>query len=206
MALPHPHPLRIAIDGMDAAGKTILADELSAVLIEKTSRLIIRASIDRFHNPREVRYRQGENSPEGYYADSFDLAALRQNLLDPLGPGGSRAIRTELFDFSSDSAVPSATVEVPADAILLFDGIFLHRPELVDCWDFSIFVQVTYETVLTRAVKRDGARMGGWQGVLDRYMTRYLPAQRRYLETCRPDEHAGIVVVNDDPLNPEFRE
>jgi uridine kinase len=31
-----------------------------------------------------------------------------------------------------------------ADAILLFDGIFLHRPELRPYWDFSIFLAVNF--------------------------------------------------------------
>src|SRR5450759_1567169 len=42
-----PHPLRVAIDGIDAAGKTTLADEL-APLIEAQGRPVIRASIDGF--------------------------------------------------------------------------------------------------------------------------------------------------------------
>jgi uridine kinase len=200
------HPLRVAIDGMDAAGKTILADELSSVIREKTGRAIIRASIDRFHNPREVRYRLGPDSPEGYYSDSFNLPALRQKLLDPLGQSGTQTIQTALFDFRSDTPVPVETIQVANDAILLFDGVFLLRPELENCWDFTILVRVTDETVLARVIQRDGPQMGGRQGVLDRYMTRYLPAQRRYLETCRPMERADVVVINDDPLNPTLQE
>ena len=40
-----PHPVRVAIDGVDAAGKTILADELVKP-IETLGRKVIRASID----------------------------------------------------------------------------------------------------------------------------------------------------------------
>src|SRR5262245_14341636 len=56
------HPLRGAIDGIDAAGKTTLANEL-APLIEAQGRPAIRASIDDFHRPRAERYRQGPASP-----------------------------------------------------------------------------------------------------------------------------------------------
>lgn len=204
LTLPFDHPLRIGIDGVDASGKTTLAGDLSAVLRSRTNRPIIQATIDRFHNPREIRYRQGPDSPEGYYTDSFDLPALRRSLLDPLGPGGSRKIRTELFNFRSNTAAASEAVQVSPNAILLFDGIFLLRPELVDCWDFTIFVQVTFETVLARAVLRDHGLIGEKQAVIDRYTKRYIPAQRRYLETCRPQERANIVVINDDPQNPEW--
>ena len=46
-----PHPVRIAIDGVDGVGKTTLADELAGVL-SSGERPVIRASVDGFHNPR----------------------------------------------------------------------------------------------------------------------------------------------------------
>ena len=55
---PHSSPLRVAIDGIDAAGKTTLADKL-APLIEAQGRPVIRASIDGFHRLRSLRYRLG---------------------------------------------------------------------------------------------------------------------------------------------------
>jgi uridine kinase len=44
-SIDHSHPLRVAIDGIDAAGKTTLADEL-VPLLEQQARSVIRASID----------------------------------------------------------------------------------------------------------------------------------------------------------------
>jgi uridine kinase len=192
----------VAFDGVDAAGKTSLADELAAFLPSITPRPVIRATIDRFHNPREVRYRQGPDSPDGYYEASFNLPALRRCLLDPLGPGGNRMIQTTLFDFRSDTPLQNDVFQAAADAILLFDGIFLMRPELADSWDFTIFVQVRFETVLTRVVARDRDLLGEEQAIIRRYQQRYIPAQRRYLETCRPAERADVVVENDDVQSP----
>src|SRR5713101_8013372 len=88
LSLPSKHPIRVALDGIDAAGKTMLADEL-APLIEAQGRPVIRASIDGFHQPRSVRYQRGPVSPEGYYEDSFDYASLNAVLLHPLGPQGN---------------------------------------------------------------------------------------------------------------------
>ena len=76
LGIKHERPLLVAIDGYDAAGKSILAKELA----EKLRGLglnIIEASIDGFHNPRVIRYKRGEESPEGYYYDSFNYAALK---------------------------------------------------------------------------------------------------------------------------------
>src|SRR5437868_12528906 len=96
------HPLRLAIDGIDAAGKTTLADELTP-LIERQGRPVIRASIDGFHRPRQERYRRGHDSPEGYYEDSFDYAGLREVLLMPLEPHGNRHYRRAVFDVHADA-------------------------------------------------------------------------------------------------------
>jgi uridine kinase len=66
---------RVAIDGPDAAGKSTLTAELEA-LIAGSGRSVSRVAADDFLRPPEERYRQGRDSPEGYYADSFDHAAL----------------------------------------------------------------------------------------------------------------------------------
>ncbi len=145
------HPVRVAIDGPDAAGKTTLADELAAEL-RLQGRQVIRASIDGFHRPRAERYRNGENSPDGYYNDSFDYKTLRRVLLEPLGVGGSREYRRAVFDFRTDAPLAEEPGLSPDDAVLLFDGIFLLRPELLDCWDLRIFVSVDFKEALRRAL------------------------------------------------------
>jgi uridine kinase len=50
-----PHPIRVAVDGRDAVGKTTLADEL-AERLRLADCEVIRASIDGFHRPRTERY------------------------------------------------------------------------------------------------------------------------------------------------------
>ncbi len=70
-----PRPARVAVDGVDAAGKTTLADELARRLGA------VRLSADDFLRPSEERYRRGRESPEGYYLDSFDHDRLRRAVL-----------------------------------------------------------------------------------------------------------------------------
>ncbi len=69
LELPAANVVRIAIDGADGAGKTTFGDELLRYQ-EPTKRQIIRASVDDFHNPREVRYRLGAFAPQGFFLDS----------------------------------------------------------------------------------------------------------------------------------------
>ncbi|MBV9281921.1 MAG: uridine kinase [Chloroflexi bacterium] len=198
LALGRPHPIRVAVDGIDAAGKTMLADRLAGP-IEEWGWDVIRASIDGFHQPRAQRYRQGVDSPEGYYHDSFDYPSVRRDLLLPLGPGGSRRYRRAVFDHRTDAPAPAPWESASGNAVLLVDGIFLLRPELDDLWDYRIFLDVDFEVALQRAERRDAGLFGSPAAVRDRYLRRYFPAQRRYLETVRPTERANAVIQNDDP-------
>jgi uridine kinase len=202
IASPAPtHPVRVAIDGPDASGKTILANALSKAFARR-SREVIRASIDGFHLPRRQRYRRGKDSPEGYYLDSFDHQAIRAELLRPLGPGGSLRYRRATFDFRENVPSLTATQIAKSDSILVFDGVFLLRPELIDLWDFRIFLFVDYAEVLRRVAVRDRELFGSSEAALDRYRTRYIPGQMIYFMTVRPWTLADIVLDNSIPASP----
>jgi uridine kinase len=192
------HPTRVAFDGPDAAGKTILADELAPVLRAR-GRHVIRASVDGFHRPRARRYARGPDSAQGYYHDSFDHDALRRALLVPLGPGGDLDYRRATFDHRADRPVAEPLVTAPADAVLLFDGVFLQRPELRPHFDLCVFVSVAFEETMRRALDRDTPLLGSREEIERRYRSRYVPGQTLYLAAVRPQELADVVVRNDDP-------
>ena len=198
------HPTRVALDGPPAAGKTMLADEL-AVVLRAQGREVIRASIESFLLPRSVRYRRGEDSPEGCYEDSFDFAAMHRVLLDPLGPGGDRRYREAVYHKGTDSAVPEVLVSATSNAVLLFDGVFLLRPDLVDGWDLSIFVSASFDETVARARIRDQERHTSAGEVERRYRSRYIPSQQRYFDTVRPTEHADVIVHNDELEHPAWQ-
>jgi uridine kinase len=197
------HPVRVAIDGVDAAGKTILADELAGA-IERLGRPVIRASIDGFHNPRAIRRRRGSLSPEGYFEDSFNYPALKEALLQPLGPGGCRSFRRAVFDFRTDEPVARVLEEASADAILLFDGVFLLRDELRAHFDFSVFVRAAFEVTIRRAEQRDVYLFGSVEEVRNRYRRRYIPGQQLYFRTAQPERWASVIVDNNDPMRPRI--
>jgi uridine kinase len=203
-AVETSHTLRVGINGIDAAGKTTLADEL-AQLIRERGRPVIRASIDGFHNPRAVRYERGPLSPDGYYHDSFNLPVATSSILAPLGPSGDGIYRSAAFDYRVDAPVQVEPRLAPPGAILLFDGIFLARPELIAYWDVFIFVQISFDTCLARAWERNSERAISEETLRHRYQTRYLPAQRHYLATCRPMDLADMILVNDDPADPRLK-
>lgn len=193
------NPLLVAIDGKDAAGKTILATELSEEL-RKRGKKVIESSVDYFHNPREVRYRRGRDNPDGYYRDSFNIDALKKHLLDPLKRGNLQ-YRTRFFDYQTDSFTESPHMIAKSDSILVFDGIFSLRPELRPYWDYSVYLNISEDESLCRGVKRDP---GDSREVKRMYLVRYNPGQRIYHTECGPMEYASIIVDNNDPNNPKI--
>jgi uridine kinase len=75
------------------AGKSHFADELTDALAAEKLRAI-RASVDGFHNPPDVRYQRGRASPEGFFHDPYDYDALRELLLTPLRTGDGQFVHT----------------------------------------------------------------------------------------------------------------
>lgn len=60
----------VAIDGLDGAGKTVLAQELVEVASQDGLRPFASLSIDGFHHPRSIRYENGLG-PDSFYRDSY---------------------------------------------------------------------------------------------------------------------------------------
>ena len=203
LKIKKPHPVRICIDGVDASGKTKLADNLVEYL-KKSSRPIIRASIDGFHNPKEIRYRKGEDSPEGYYHDTTNYEAVIKNLLKPLSPNGDLQYQTRIFDFIKDTGISTLSKKAKPNSILIMEGVFLQRPELLPYWDLKIFIDANFNTTLARATKRDGYYLGSQEEIIYKYNQRYIPGQQIYLKTVQPQEKADIVIDNNDYNHPKI--
>ena len=196
-ALRLPHPVRVAIDGVDGAGKTCFADELAGPLCA-LGRHVIRASVDDFHNASAVRYRRGRNSAEGYFRDSFDLAAVVDSLLRALGPGGSLRYRRAVFDYRLHRSVDAPVQSATARSVLLFHGVFLQRLELVGHFDVKLFLDVDFETSVRRMALRDG----GSPDPEAPENARYVGGQRLYLRECDPRRTADSVIDHRDFENP----
>lgn len=187
--------LIIAVDGPDAAGKTIFADDLAREL-EKHGHAAFRASIDGFHRPSEFRYRKGRFSPEGCYEDSYDYSVLRRVLLEPFRMGGSTAFVTEAFDYVRDVQVEPKWLTGPPDLYLILDGVFLNRPELRGSWNFTVWVDADAAVRAERMLLRDEIEPDSERAL------RYSGAQELYERDARPRDAASAIVDNTDPDRP----
>jgi uridine kinase len=198
LALRRDHPVRVGIDGHSAAGKTTLADELAGTLRGRTARPVLRVTLDQFkrHVDRRTRYPAG--SPESYYHEMFDVDAIRDELLVPLGPGGDRRYRSRIMDFSGRTPVDSGVHVSPEDAILVADSGFPQKPALARHWDLCVYLHIEVADVLRRGTLRDQVFMESAEAAAERYRTYYIPGEQLYLSEVRPAERADVVIDNRD--------
>lgn len=188
----------VAIDGVDGAGKTRLADDLAAAV--GMSRRVVRVSIDGFHQVRELRYARGRGSAEGFWLDSYDYETFLREAVIPLRAGQGTYLAAS-HDLDTDEVLTGPRIAVPTDALVLVDGIFLHRPELDGVWDHTVFLDVPF----AESVWRMGSRDGLPHDPDAPENARYVGGQLLYLESCRPAERATTVVDYADFARPRIR-
>jgi len=197
------HPIRVGISGITASGKTTLANELAKELQHK-NKSVIRTSIDNFHHPKIIRYRQGKESAIGYYEDAHDYDSFKEKLLIPLGPEGDLQYQTVSLDLEKDESVHPELQIASKDMILIVDGTFLFKKNLIDLYDFKIFVKTDFEIAKKRGAKREERAFGSYEKAEDMFTYRYHAASKLYLEQDAPELHADVVVLNNNLKNPEF--
>lgn len=195
-------PLLVAIDGIDGSGKTTFADEVAGAA-RKRRLHVVRATVDSFHNERRVRHARGSTSPLGFYADSHNLAALRRELLDPFKAGDGSEYRVAMFDEPSDTPLDTPYVRVDSDDVLIFDGIFLQRPELVSYWDLIVFLDAQQRIDLNRLghiledLPNDPVEAVAHTLTWAERIERYSSGMRIYIDSADPIASAHVVIDNN---------
>lgn len=185
----------VAVDGVDGSGKTTLAANLVS---EIQNRPVIFIHADDFLNPSPVRHAKGRASPEGFWEDTYNYAALQDQVLAPLGPKGDGWYSPASYDSATDRMKQAEVVRAPSDALVVVEGMFLHRDEVTSYWDASVFLDVPFTVTAARMAVRNGSNPDPEHPT----MRRYIGGQRLYFDAARPWERATIVVDNSDFTSP----
>jgi uridine kinase len=185
--------LRVAIDGLTAAGKTSFGHEL-AEQISSAGRPVLRASLDDFKRPWRDRHLYDRESGEGYYRNAFDYAMVTRLLLEPASAAGSGDCALCSIDPLTQLDHSAVITRAAPDAVLIVDGVFAFRPEINAHWDVRIWLHVDPQTSLKRGAERDG----GWAGSAAEavHRDRYLVAERLYIDEVDPTRLVEVVIDN----------
>lgn len=186
------HPMRVAVDGITAAGKTTFADGLCSA-VQSLGRSAIRLSTDDFHHVAAVRHRDPDRA-HGYYRDAYDFDTFRRVVLDPLGPGGDRHYRPRSHDLDTDAVLDEPPLTLTRDAVVVVDGSFLQSAPLAGGWDVVVWLDTSFAVALERGVRRDADRLGGVDAARAAFADRYHAANRLYLDEVDPRASATIIV------------
>ena len=199
----------VGIDGRSGAGKSTFADELASAL-RLRGRTVIRSTTDSFHRPRDARLKRGLTSADGYFLDSHRLDCIVSELLIPFQQGADEVL-ISAFDEPTDTTLESV-VGVPSHAVLVFDGLFLHRDEFANLWDVSIYlvaderrdaewVRFLLDDLPVNSTERAAE--------LDRRLDaarwpRYRHGWSSYVDDFAPHDRATVVVDNNDLAHPRL--
>ncbi len=198
-----PERVLVAIDGRSGAGKSTFADELAAK-VAGAGQQVLRSTTDSFHRPRSERMRLGPTSADGYYMESHQLAVITEELLEPFARGAG-SVLIAAFDEPTDSPAPQTAI-VGGPAVLIFDGLFLQRPEFDDFWNLVVFLEADRRVdqqwldFLLADLPDDASRRAV---AVDERLTRarwprYRAGWTTYVEAARPVDRASVVVDNND--------
>ncbi|HSP59695.1 MAG TPA: uridine kinase [Ornithinimicrobium sp.] len=191
----------VAVDGPDGVGKTRMVEELVAIAAHVAGREVLSVSVDDFHHPRALRWAMGRDA-RTHYEDAFDYAALRARVLRPFRDGGP-VVRAS-WDLAADRPADPEPVHPSEDALLLVEGVYLRRPELVGEWDATCLVTAPARVTVPRGNARfPGRRVPGDDDPAHPVNARYTGAQALYRQQARTAPPSWIV-DNTDLRRPEI--
>ncbi|MGD0795112.1 MAG: HAD hydrolase-like protein [Dehalococcoidales bacterium] len=185
---PADRPLVIGVNGIDCSGKTVFTSALQQFLDAKGHQTQL-ISLDDFHNPREIRY-AGQDQADNYFHKSFDIQTILKKLLIPVREKGEYTATLKLLDLQTDKYTVTRKFSFSRQSIVLIEGVFLFRKDLSPFIDYKIFLEIPLKEGKKRAISRDP------EASLNKYDTKYLPAQRKYLQEHPPLTLADMIIDN----------
>jgi uridine kinase len=143
-------PVVIAIDGPSCAGKSILA---TAVALRSGASVLEGDDFYRRTLPRLTLTQREAMSDSSVVDAVIDWERLRDEALLPLRAGQSATY--ERYDWDADDGRLAPPKTIQAADLILVEGVYAARPELVDLVDIAIYLGVDPQTRARRYAERD---------------------------------------------------
>lgn len=162
-------PALVGIDGQGGAGKSTFA---RAVVGELGNAVVVEG--DDFYRdlPDDERV---SLAPAAGVEQYFDWQRLRREVLEPVRRGDA-VLRYQRYDW--DRATMGDWVERPMPDVVVVEGVYTLRPQLLDLIDVAVWVETSEETRLRRQVERgenDDVWIRRWVAAEDHYVATHDP-------------------------------
>ncbi|MDQ8041856.1 uridine kinase [Cellulosimicrobium sp. XJ-DQ-B-000] len=179
-----PRAVRLLVDGHPSTRPEDLADRLVAPL-RAAGRPVARVRVQDFWRPASLRLERGREDPDALLDEWVDVAGLRREVLDAVGPGGTGRYLPSLRDPATSRSTRAAYVEAEPGLVVVLDGAL--------CLGLGLALDLTVHLALRPAtLARRTAPGAAWT----------LAAYGRYAQEVRPEDVADVVVRVDDPRHP----
>ena len=179
--------VRVAVDGPPPTRPEALAELVAADLRIRGRAAVVAAAGD-FLRPASLRLEHGRTDADAFLDGWLDTGALRREVLEPAGPGGSGRVLPRLWDAVADRAYRADYVALAPDGVLVLAGALLLGRGL----PFELAVHL----------RMSGAALAR---TLDAGQAWTLPAYERYAAEHDPEREADLVVLADRPDRPAVR-
>ena len=135
-----------------------------------------------------------ENPAHHFLNNGLRLQEFHDHVYMPLREHGA-------LDLIAQHSAPDNTEEffeyhylIQNTQIIIFEGIFLFQPMF--SFDYSIWVECSYETALERALKRNQEGLNPDELIHD-FSTIYHAAQKLHIQRDDPKSRADFIYLND---------
>lgn len=180
----------VGVDGVNGSGRTTFARDLAAAL-QARDVTAAACSLDDFHTAESG---WADADARTYYAAAYDYAAFRRLVVEPYRRGDRIPLAHRP---SGNGTILDPPVFAPAErAVLVVEGPFLHRPELVGLWHTSALLQVPRADARQRAAERDGIPVD------DPHLEREFQAVELYYRAVDARKLANASFDMTDPAHP----
>ncbi len=167
-------PLRVAIDGGSASGKTTLSRQLGEAL-----RCPV-VHMDDFFLPPALRTAPRLAEPGG----NVHYERFAEEVLPHLQSG--TGFTYGVFDCGAMAV--TGQQEIAPWGVIIVEGAYSLHPKLADVYDLKIFLRVDPQLQAKRILQRNGPEK---QAV---FLRKWIPLEQQYFDICKVAERADLVL------------
>lgn len=191
--VPAGESMLVAVSGIDGSGKGYVTAQIVAGLGQQGVHAV-SINIDGWLNLPPRRFNP-ERPAEHFYEHAIRFDEMFEQLVLPLKR--NRSVWVEA-DFAEETASEyrKHTYDFRNVDIIMLEGIYLLKPAFRRYYDWTLWVDCTFETALERALQR------GQEGLppaetIRAYHTIYFPAQEIHFLLDDPRSAAAAILIND---------
>jgi uridine kinase len=193
---PPTESVLAAVSGIDASGKGYLTARLVAEL-QQSGVHAVGINIDGWLNLPSRRFNAARPA-EHFYHHAIRFEDMFEQLVVPLKR--HRSVRVEA-DFAEETArtYRRHTFDFQGVDVIVLEGIYLLKRAFLHYYDWTMWVECSFETALERALQRGQEGLPPEETVRA-YRTTYFPAQEIHFRVDEPAAAADVVWLNDPRL------